>query len=944
MSDKTANQIIANGELTTWLNEDTAIQQFNVVSIKLLQDKLDAIEWDDRFAKWRDAEDGNKIYWFFIKGGTALRILFSDKGQTDIMPDPSDWDTQIVINPDIPFDLWYRAYQKIAEAINEALYLANMCFTLMPKNTTPTTTATYRPMADFIKNGLKKNYDNATGEPLAPIKLAYGGTIRYRQSGDRKTVYQCDMFHPLQSGDLSRQRFANLTTADWKAPEYQLKLVAHSEDRTPIASLAIAEKTRNDGKKKLIVVGRKSVTDRQDVLYIIIFDDKGKAIIRDEIQLISKRRESNFKDHRWDKVNEIITLISGPKLSTINSELTKQPDARDPQLAKDIEKIKRLAVAATDFTYDPIFDSMYPQETVDVNQLNYRSKPTWKKARDILKTALSSQSTAIDLHYQCVEHSLGLNEGTKAAVIQWFNSNKTALGETSDINSSETVENVMSKLPLKAAEPLASGQKTLIIDEFYLHRLVVRYKYVKPDLSDKTGPKPKSSFGKTMDDYNLAWTASGNLRGELIDVTVPRRDTFECQHHSKLLKDGTWQVSKKKSGVPGVNDIEMPLLDEAYHIEEQILITREVLAGKSSSPKKLHKRIKRGYSLGVPKNATTHRLNARKAVINVLHKQFTGTYGSYNNQDINQLISNVKAHLDIWADIDRVTRRTNQIKGLKELFDNQVANNSNLLACKYSSTKLDKLKTFVSDVRPVGDYPDVWGKGSTEQDRTNAGMIDFFIITAIYAQIAQQIEQVLKNGKVSLARAEDGRHNLRETIKFLIYQVADNNHVFMQLTGSAATYHHLKDLNQSFGEMADEHLIVEKVQIRCLYDSTIDLDGLKQHFAASKTTFSQECPGEVDIYNALVDNIEYVPLTDAQDQQTEYAYGMPVMNLNSHIKALENNIGAAEFLRSEMLKEELDMLHRALTTREYSERYRGMPKLKRTLSSSRVVGLKSTFK
>lgn len=214
-------------------------------------------------------------------------------------------------------------------------------------------------------------------------------------------------------------------------------------------------------------------------------------------------------------------------------------------------------------------------------------------------------------------------------------------------------------------------------------------------------------------------------------------------------------------------------------------------------------------------------------------------------------------------------------------------------------------------------------------------MFDFFYITAIFAEVAKQINESVV--RVDLKRSDTDEKNMREMVKFLINRTSDNNHIFMQLTDTGASYHHLKEQNNSYGSAADDELIVPEVKIRCLYDATTDENAVKLiHEGSIDLLDSGFNKTGIDkaAYRKLVAAIEYVPIDSdkTEEQRTEYAYGMPVINLNTHIRAIENSIQAAEFSKSELLSEELDLLHRALTTREFGERYQGMPRLKRSLS------------
>ncbi|MGH1543632.1 MAG: hypothetical protein ACRBHB_24745 [Arenicella sp.] len=816
MSDKTPNQLALNEKLTSLLNTDGVISNFNIFSIDLLNKNLASIQWDKQFKQ----SPNKNAYWFFVKGGTALRLIFEQNGQNDLMPAPSDWDTQIVINPDYDFELWYKAYGKIEEAVNNTLIMANMAFTMLPDISNQVTTTIP---------------DECNNMPL--IANTWHGEVKYRESADKKTVYLYKVFHPLQPSDMARQSFAHIPHNQW--------------------------------------------------------------------------------------------ADSGEKQS--------------------------------------LFDELFPRETLEFNQLQYRTLQLWINTYKALNEFIDStgwpltdeQRSKIIQTYNLFYWSMQrVTDTNKADAIQWSNAFfNTALNNGDSVQTvQQTLDTEYKKLQKKPVL-LGSGQQTLIIDEFYLFRLVVRYKYHKP-----VPPVPNL-------DYRKEWTASGNLRGELIDVTVPRRDTYEAKHHGIMLDKGIWvveNISKKLSDVDGVEAVLLPVLSSNYQITEQILIIREILAGKSSSPTKIRKRLERGYALAnAGSNNDAGRLKARKDIIDIFNQQFTSTYQPFANAKVNELIQQYYGYLLRWSEpeIPSEIQAETALDDLKRSFDIQcLESKNNLEKTLLSQQQLDGLTTFVRDVTSIENYRNVWGT-----DQTNAGMLDFFMISTIYAQIASRIQMVLSGRSLDLSIRKPRRvTDARELIKYFCATLSNNPNIYPQVAGRAASYYHLKELYEVFNEV-DTKLKVDTIELKAIrfFPGELSLSShldiiLKALYAIGNTLvhFGQIVSFEVnytmiesvnfytlDIHGATEQQtymrVELISEIDSASEQyqTEYAYGLPVTGLNDLINELQYQIVASEFLQSQKVSAELKMLQQALSIREHARHSNesNIPPLKRRLSISDIA-------
>jgi hypothetical protein len=110
------------------------------------------------------------------------------------------------------------------------------------------------------------------------------------------------------------------------------------------------------------------------------------------------------------------------------------------------------------------------------------------------------------------------------------------------------------------------------ISKFVLYRLVVRYRSNKytADGTEFT----------TKDKYE----DQAKFRGELFDLSIPRRETEEAIHQWKNVKP----INEK------YNNFTVPIPNWDYHAAENMLLIFEVLEETSNSAHKFYKRVKRG--------------------------------------------------------------------------------------------------------------------------------------------------------------------------------------------------------------------------------------------------------------------------------------------------------------------------------------------------------------
>jgi hypothetical protein len=96
--------------------------------------------------------------------------------------------------------------------------------------------------------------------------------------------------------------------------------------------------------------------------------------------------------------------------------------------------------------------------------------------------------------------------------------------------------------------------------------------------------EPQDRLGWDADQGAEEETAK-NCKAEIIDVGLPRYDSIEAREQWMSLRDHI------------IRDGAVPYPDYAYFVEEYILMTREVFAGKSNSPGKMPTRLQRLYQI-----------------------------------------------------------------------------------------------------------------------------------------------------------------------------------------------------------------------------------------------------------------------------------------------------------------------------------------------------------
>ncbi|NEQ76480.1 MAG: hypothetical protein F6K23_27670 [Okeania sp. SIO2C9] len=822
MSARTDLQTKINDLLTNKLNYEDIVYILNCFCIKELNDRLKnmKIELDSG-----DELTGEDVK-FFVKGGTSLGLLFDNKEITnkDAYPNRSDWDTQLIINPILDFEVWYQALEKIEEIINEILILGNMLFSLYPG------------MGDLIKKTLPDDIQQK------------GHKISHSSKADRKSAHMCEIFHPMQPLDISRRLFAAKEYEKWMRPQPKDYEQAQEFRAKP------------DTFESIYPVGTVDVNVDE---YKNVNTDEYKNVNTDEYKNVNTDEYKNVNTDEYKNVN-------------------------------------------TD-------------EYKNVNTDEYKKKPSWEEASKELITLITPIKN-IQQSLPAKNPPMHLSLSTPDEISQNFKDLTKPKKSKKQNNPPQNINNQPPQPP-KPPKQLASMQKTLTIAEFYLYRLVVRYKYVKPVPAQQALPaQPPVNQQKDPPE------GSGTLRGELIDISIPRRDSYECLHHWEkfhaLEKDSAWEIEEVTDTLSGQK---LPILKFGYHLEEQILMIREILAGKANTPHKIAKRLKRGYYLALigsqkddqnnGQNNSDNKKNVLMTLLKKLNENFTE---SYINKQKNAAVE---------TKINDCYKKISQRVQNNTIRDKEFA--KKLTRLKWDELKKTKLtEAMLKDIFAQKDnptknnYPKPW---PGTDDKVSEGMIDFWNIIAHYSVLAEDLETKIKANPMELDQGGKDRKEIKDFYNLFLPAFDDDGVGFKfypHLTGRAASYYHLMDLKEVFKDNITNTLIVDSIDWKIVVPKGADISKLKDYL-----------PSQYDEKMFVeVDNIR------DPEYQIEYSFGIPVLNLKQHIKDVQAQAHSAEFLHSQRLKQELAMLQSALTIREYTPRvHKDMPPpMLRKLSTKRI--------
>ena len=165
------DQKTVDGSLTRALNSNAMVKNFLLKQLASFTNDLMA-----------DKDIDSKDFFFHVKGGTSLALYFeysNYQNQNAAIPQ-SDWDTQIVINPDLPPHAWYNLYLKIANRIHKFLESTQSEFSKQEGS---------RKLLDDVAFATNKECE---------VQLQSVGGLELSEQLNSHATLGCTALHPLQ--------------------------------------------------------------------------------------------------------------------------------------------------------------------------------------------------------------------------------------------------------------------------------------------------------------------------------------------------------------------------------------------------------------------------------------------------------------------------------------------------------------------------------------------------------------------------------------------------------------------------------------------------------------------------------------------------------------------------------------------------------------------------
>ncbi len=831
MTKRTKNQNDTNKELSALINSNPNIRWFAVFSINLLQNAISDLNTEQKIKYEKFITVSNKtedVLWFFVKGGTALK-LYRDKKfslESKLHENNSDWDTQIVINPKLPFKQWYQVRDRVEEVINHVLVISNVALTFMPD------------IKDYLKKQLpQKCEDNLKilGKPNAndKEKLQLGGRITHVDGRDQKRAYLYDRFHPSQSSDT----------------------VSHYFAVTPNI--------------KEVLRGTKPAADMPNELDMLnnFFEKMADNNVKEK---------GNEEDEKEEKYHE-------------------EPNDKN-ETHSDDRTAGAFKVAST-----------------VINKQSYTSRELAAKVYRMLMSFGNKHGWGTDQQKSSFKSALK-KTGKSKDLLQMIDELLDTLGSDRE-----------------ARAPLASCRHNLNVGNYYLYRLLVNYKFNKPEKHKDYGAEH---------DYQKAW-GNNKVRAEIIDVTIPRRDTQECLHQAAVLSGEHWQLTQ--INVDDLSGVSIPVLGKSYHLDEQIVLLRESIAGTTHSANKFAKRLRRCAKLVALNDRDTFDKksvkNGGKFLIDHILNQFTNTYNAPKTKILKTLERATIDLNDWWKKGNnkkvnvRMSRATNKYT-------------QNLTKCGVGKLGYVPISSMLRE-----EISEPVEFNLSEEGSEEAAMQNCLYIVVAFADLADEIKEDLKQtsamlgaDKASSKTTSDYRLLIKSAYQHInTIKLRDINLVF-QLSGDAATYCHIKDViypeNVTPQHSLEEILFVNPVtaNLFIVSDKEVDVERTVEQISSRLMSVEKDYDIKVEknlVYlrrqsfqdgvQLIIDVAEKSADEIKKDDATEYASGLPVVNLRRLIETMEPVSHAQEFFMNSALEATLQITRDTFAIRSYLARYLGMP-------------------
>lgn len=566
MAKRTEFQIAIDDALTKRLNREQPVAQFLAAS---------TVQLSSAFA-------GRPEIFFYLKGSAALRRYLFVNG---ISPDrinavsaPSDWDTQLVIDPGLPPAQWFTVFREALKTITAALgafeeQLPQVLGAVFGANTAD---ALRKRIADAFGleiaqfRGDQKFRNGAQNAPIpwtAIESLADAGTpdaiLDLNIQAHSRAVLTTPFIHPAQP-------LANLN-AIWTGEQ----------------STALAQERRNEADEAWTQMN--AVTDEYDAFWMQLIATPEVVKELKTALTVTSLDAAFLSELPPDVVRHLIEQLHDDDQATRIQLWAGGPGPQAPE-TRPVEGVseawgRRLAAGETASAAETRLARLLAE-----GYGRTQAADTAQRAVEALKSALGDPAVlraVADHHLAAVK----LPRELEAALAEAWNEVErrlTEYGETGDPEEeAEAVKRDTEALaPFALVEQGKGNRKTasvlenMTIPDFYLFRLMIKAQFSNAP-ENRVMPAPSEQDIAAGLDFDTL-KQQFKFRAELLDVSVPRHDSLETAEQWAHVRT---HIGTDTDGVP--------LPDGSYFLDEYILMFREVLDRNSSSVHKLTKRYQR---------------------------------------------------------------------------------------------------------------------------------------------------------------------------------------------------------------------------------------------------------------------------------------------------------------------------------------------------------------
>ena len=491
-----------------------------------------------------------------------------------------------------------------------------------------------------------------------------------------------------------------------------------------------------------------------------------------------------------------------------------------------------------------------------------------------------------------------------------------------DATNNEINDQLQSVLSGSGLAALSCKRHVAYLNEGDLFQLQVRYHYQPPTVL---------ANNKSAADYEHAWSRNGDLASSLFSIAIAPRNDGAINRDSYGLINKLWQVENIAIAQANEKTLVLPVQGPDYSLDQSNRSVRKILAGQCRHYDSLQQQLLHCYNLGNQgSNNNAGRTAARTQLIDLNYKIFTQSYHPLLNNSVNQLIHTSCDALKQWNE----SADENSAKTLATLFAAQLKSSTGQLKQSgLSDEQLSSLHTFPGEPKSVADYPNIWGGTEDEnQQQSNAGALDALYIIAIYAQLALEVEGLLKESPLTLGPEQPVREtSTNELIKYICHAY-NNDKALAQVTHQAATYCYLQQLDGFTGTATTGSSVlpsVTTVDLEVIYHGDVAVINQKTEMVLKqigRALVRQRNISRFETYHADDEHSWGLNVTIGRQRPRtyfririqshnsshlvarQYCNGMPVIALEYHIARLRASVENEEYLMSVAAKHELDEL------------------------------------